>query len=110
MLAEHPYVLGRLRKEILDKVGSSRRPTLDDVRELKYLRAVINGVLLCFFCVRASPNGMIYDRDTSTVPTCVSTFRYFIALSNGRSSTIACSQTMELENHKQRDPLALERS
>jgi hypothetical protein len=43
MLGENPHVLSRLRKEILDKVGSTRRPTLEDMRELKYLRAVING-------------------------------------------------------------------
>jgi hypothetical protein len=52
MLAENPHILSRLRKEILDKVGSSRRPTLDNMRELKYLRAVINGAFLCFFFLR----------------------------------------------------------
>lgn len=39
----HPDVLKRLRAEILDKVGSSRRPTYDDIRDMKFLRAVING-------------------------------------------------------------------
>lgn len=43
MLAEHPEVLKRLRKEILEKVGSYRRPEYEDLREMKYLRAVING-------------------------------------------------------------------
>jgi cytochrome P450 len=43
MLAQHPDVLLRLREEILSKVGSSRRPTYDDMRDMKYLRAVING-------------------------------------------------------------------
>jgi cytochrome P450 len=42
MLAEHPDVLHRLREEILSKVGS-RRPTYEDMKEMKYLRAVING-------------------------------------------------------------------
>ncbi|EKM60409.1 uncharacterized protein PHACADRAFT_83524 [Phanerochaete carnosa HHB-10118-sp] len=44
MLAEHPDILQRLRKEILDIVGT-RRPTYDDIRDMKYLRAFINGKL-----------------------------------------------------------------
>jgi hypothetical protein len=43
MLAEHPEVLKKLRDEILETVGPTRRPTFDDFREMKYLRAVING-------------------------------------------------------------------
>lgn len=35
--------MSRLRAEILDKVGNSRRPDYDDIRGMKYLRAVING-------------------------------------------------------------------
>lgn len=42
-LAMHPEVLKRLRDEILTVVGPERRPTYDDLREMKYLRAVING-------------------------------------------------------------------
>jgi hypothetical protein len=45
MLAEHPNVLQRLRSEILGEIGSTKRPTYDDVRKMKYLRAVINGKL-----------------------------------------------------------------
>ena len=43
MLAEHPKILQRLREEILQKVGPQRRPTYDDFKEMKFLRAVING-------------------------------------------------------------------
>jgi hypothetical protein len=43
MLAEHPEILQRLREEILQKVGPQRRPTHDDFKEMKFLRAVING-------------------------------------------------------------------
>ena len=43
MLAEHPDVLRRLRKEIIDKVGLNRRPSYKDIKDMKYLRAVING-------------------------------------------------------------------
>ncbi|KAF7344028.1 hypothetical protein MVEN_01692300 [Mycena venus] len=45
MLAEHPDIADRLRKEILEVVGSSRMPTYDDVRSMKYLRAFINGMV-----------------------------------------------------------------
>ncbi|KAF8185162.1 cytochrome P450 [Pholiota molesta] len=45
MLAEHPHVLKRLRQEILTKIGPERRPTFDDFRDMKYLKAVINETL-----------------------------------------------------------------
>lgn len=43
LLSQHPAVFERLRAEIFEKVGPSRRPTYEDVKEMKYLRAVING-------------------------------------------------------------------
>jgi len=46
MLSEHPDILRRLRQEILEKVGPQRRPTYDNFRDMKYLRAVINGALV----------------------------------------------------------------
>ncbi|TFK64712.1 cytochrome P450 [Pluteus cervinus] len=51
MLAEHPHVLQKLRDEILSKVGPDRRPSYDDFREMKYLRAVINETLRLFSVV-----------------------------------------------------------
>jgi hypothetical protein len=42
-MAMHPDVLRRLREEVLEKVGSTRRPSYDDIREMKFLRAVLNG-------------------------------------------------------------------
>lgn len=44
-LAEHPNILQRLREEILAVVGPSRRPSYDDIRNMKFLRAVINETL-----------------------------------------------------------------
>ena len=44
MLAEHPKAMIRLREEILGTIGISRRPTYDDFKNMKYMRAVINGV------------------------------------------------------------------
>ncbi|KAA1476745.1 cytochrome P450 [Dentipellis sp. KUC8613] len=48
LLSQHPAVLRRLRAEILDTVGSARGPTLEELREMKYLRAVINETLRLF--------------------------------------------------------------
>jgi len=42
-LSMHPDVLQRLRKEVLDTVGPSARPTYQQIKDMKYLRAVING-------------------------------------------------------------------
>ncbi|KIP10692.1 hypothetical protein PHLGIDRAFT_100824 [Phlebiopsis gigantea 11061_1 CR5-6] len=44
-LSQHPDVLRRLREEILSKVGPERRPTYNDIREMKFLRAFINETL-----------------------------------------------------------------
>ncbi|KAF9007213.1 CYP63 cytochrome P450 monooxygenase-like protein [Cyathus striatus] len=44
-LSQYPSVASRLREEILEKVGIDRRPTYADIREMKYLRAVINETL-----------------------------------------------------------------
>jgi len=67
-LAMYPAVMTRLRGETLDKIGSSRRPTYDDIRDMKYMRAVINGTIrppstshpvLIFICL---------SRNNETVP------------------------------------------
>ncbi|KAJ7732480.1 cytochrome P450 monooxygenase pc-1 [Mycena maculata] len=41
-LSVEPSVCARLRAEILAQVGGTRVPTYEDIREMKYLRAVIN--------------------------------------------------------------------
>ncbi|KAK7032820.1 cytochrome P450 [Favolaschia claudopus] len=41
-LAIHPNVMARLREEVLDVVGPSARPSYDDIKGMKYLRAVLN--------------------------------------------------------------------
>ncbi|THH16238.1 hypothetical protein EW146_g4358 [Bondarzewia mesenterica] len=45
MLSQHPNVLQRLREEISVKIGDARRPTQEDLRDMRYLRAVINETL-----------------------------------------------------------------
>ena len=43
MLADHPDVLVRLRKEVLDTLGPSGKVSPKSLKEMKYLRAVLNG-------------------------------------------------------------------
>lgn len=43
MLAEHPDVLVRLRKEVLDTIGPTGKVSPDNLKEMRYLRAVLNG-------------------------------------------------------------------
>ncbi|KAK6996014.1 glycosyltransferase family 39 protein [Favolaschia claudopus] len=45
MLAEHSDIAGKLRAEIRDKIGTSRRPTHEDIKNMPYLRAFINETL-----------------------------------------------------------------
>ncbi|KAG2139717.1 cytochrome P450 [Suillus clintonianus] len=45
LLSQHPQVMDRLRQEILSTIGPSRRPTHEDMRSLRYMRAVINETL-----------------------------------------------------------------
>ncbi|KAG9004393.1 hypothetical protein FRB94_002411 [Tulasnella sp. JGI-2019a] len=41
-LAMHPPVLDRLRKEIMDVIGPTEQPGFEHIKDMKYLRAVIN--------------------------------------------------------------------
>ncbi|KAJ7165917.1 cytochrome P450 monooxygenase pc-3 [Mycena filopes] len=45
MLAQHPDMAKRLRNEILEKIGPSRRPTHEEMKTMPYLRAFINETL-----------------------------------------------------------------
>jgi len=45
MLAEHPDIEARLRQEVLEKVGAFNRPTYENMREMKFMRAFLNGTL-----------------------------------------------------------------
>ncbi|KAG2139814.1 cytochrome P450 [Suillus bovinus] len=60
LLSTHPHVMTRLREEIMTKVGPTDRPTYDHIRDMKYLRAVINETMRLFspvpFNVRESVN------------------------------------------------------
>ncbi|CAK5270244.1 unnamed protein product [Mycena citricolor] len=63
-LATHPEVNARLRDEILEQVGPSRRPTYDDIKDMKFLRAVLNETMRLYpsvpFNVRESVNATVW--------------------------------------------------
>ncbi|EUC57271.1 cytochrome P450 family monooxygenase pc-3 [Rhizoctonia solani AG-3 Rhs1AP] len=48
MLSQHPEIMSRLRDEILQCLGTSSYPSPDDLKEMKYLRAVLNETLRLF--------------------------------------------------------------
>ncbi|PCH39905.1 cytochrome P450 monooxygenase pc-1 [Wolfiporia cocos MD-104 SS10] len=64
-LASHPNVLKRLRDEILERVGSTRYPDFDDLKEMKYLRAFINETLRLFPAV---PGNVRYSAKATVLP------------------------------------------
>jgi len=43
MLADHPDVFARLRNEVLETLGPNGKVSPQNLREMKYLRAVLNG-------------------------------------------------------------------
>ncbi|KAJ7169166.1 cytochrome P450 monooxygenase pc-1 [Mycena crocata] len=47
-LATTPGVTARLREEIMEYVGSEQRPTYSNIKDMKYLRAVINETMRLF--------------------------------------------------------------
>ncbi|KDQ19554.1 hypothetical protein BOTBODRAFT_28130 [Botryobasidium botryosum FD-172 SS1] len=65
-LAMYPNILQKLRQEILDTVGTQRQPTFEDVRQMKYLRAVINETLRLFPPV---PNDVREAANSTTLAT-----------------------------------------
>ncbi|KAF9484616.1 cytochrome P450 monooxygenase CYP63 [Pholiota conissans] len=47
-LAIHPHITTKLRAEVLQTVGSTAAPTFEQLRHMKYMRAVINETLRLF--------------------------------------------------------------
>ncbi|KAG1740348.1 cytochrome P450 [Suillus lakei] len=66
LLSQHPQVMHRLRQEILSKIGPSRRPTHEDMRALRYMRAVINETLRLYPPV---PFNFKTSREGTVLPT-----------------------------------------
>lgn len=48
MFTQHPGILARVREEVTEALGSDGTPTLEDIRKLKYLRAVLHETLRLF--------------------------------------------------------------
>ncbi|KAJ3878017.1 cytochrome P450 monooxygenase pc-1 [Lentinula edodes] len=71
-LSMYPETMDRLRKEILEKVGPSQRPTYDDIRDMKFLRAVINETLRLYpvvpFNVRECTHATTWPSPDPTQP------------------------------------------
>jgi hypothetical protein len=42
ILSQNPEIAAKLHEEIIGKVGKAR-PSYDDIRDMKYLRAFLNG-------------------------------------------------------------------
>ncbi|KAF7301073.1 hypothetical protein MIND_00671300 [Mycena indigotica] len=65
MLAEHREILAKLRAEITEVIGSSRMPTYEDFRHMKYLRAFLNETLRLYppvpFDSRASKQATVFN-------------------------------------------------
>jgi len=49
MLSQHPDIENRLRQEIFQVVGPTGAPDYSQLREMKYMRAFLNGTQGCFF-------------------------------------------------------------
>ncbi|KAI0723090.1 cytochrome P450 monooxygenase pc-2 [Earliella scabrosa] len=65
MMCMYPHVFRKLRAEIMEKIGPTQMPTFDDIRNMKYLRAVINETLRLYPAVPF--NVRVANRDT-TIP------------------------------------------
>ncbi|KAG8897159.1 hypothetical protein FRB99_008393 [Tulasnella sp. 403] len=48
MLAKHPHVMKKLQEEVSSQIGASSHPSYEEMRQLKYLRAVLNEALRLF--------------------------------------------------------------
>ncbi|GJE84276.1 cytochrome P450 pc-3 [Phanerochaete sordida] len=86
-LSQYPDVLRRLREEILEKVGPTRRPTYDDIREMKYLRAFINETLRLYPAV---PWNVRYAVKDTTIPGPDPDKPYFISANSPISYSVHC--------------------
>ncbi|EKM59240.1 uncharacterized protein PHACADRAFT_249546 [Phanerochaete carnosa HHB-10118-sp] len=91
-LSQHPEVLRRLRQEILEKVGPSRRPTYEDIREMKYLRAFINETLRLYPAV---PWNVRYSVNDTVVPSPNPDKPYFIPANTPVVYSVHCMHRRE---------------
>ncbi|KAL1743862.1 cytochrome P450 [Schizophyllum fasciatum] len=60
-LTQYPSVLARLREEVMTVVGRQRTPTYQDIREMKFMRAVINETLRLYPIVPFNTRQSIHE-------------------------------------------------
>ncbi|KAL4906759.1 hypothetical protein BDW74DRAFT_189928, partial [Aspergillus multicolor] len=65
-LSHYPAVYSKLRSEILDKVGSIRAPTYEDLKNMSYLRHTINEILRLYPAV---PYNIRFALTDTSLPT-----------------------------------------
>lgn len=69
-LAMYPDIHTRLRKEVLQTMGLERQPTYDDLREMKYLRAFINGESRHTYAERRSADANALQKPCVSIRPC----------------------------------------
>jgi len=74
LLTRHPEVAKRLRQEVLEQVGPDAAPTIDNLKDLKYLRAVLNEALRLFTPLPSNlretrSEGIVFPKSDVTFPT-----------------------------------------
>ncbi|KAG8984793.1 hypothetical protein FRB95_006304 [Tulasnella sp. JGI-2019a] len=71
MLAMEPEVMARLREEVVSFYGTSEMPTYDNLKRLKYLRAVLDETLRLFppapFLTRESKNATVIPTESESL-------------------------------------------
>jgi hypothetical protein len=75
MMTQHPDMAQRVREEVLKTVGYAR-PTYEDVKNMKYLRAFINGLYLTICLQRFADKIPAGNRNFEIISTCVRTARF----------------------------------
>ncbi|KAH8831701.1 cytochrome P450 [Flagelloscypha sp. PMI_526] len=72
LLAQHPMICQKLRAEVMDHVGPSQRPTTDNIKAMKYLRAILNETLRLYSTVpfnsRQALNDTVLKSKNPNVP------------------------------------------
>ena len=60
-LSRHPNIVQKLRREISEHVGPRRRPTYDDLKNMRYLQHTINETLRMYPSVGANVRNALRD-------------------------------------------------
>ncbi|KAI0663220.1 cytochrome P450 monooxygenase pc-3 [Cubamyces menziesii] len=86
LMCLYPEVFKRLRAEVMEKIGPTQMPTFDDVRNMKYLRAVINETLRLYPAVPF--NIRVATRDTTLPNSDANGPRVFVPKDTGISYSV----------------------